>query len=1065
MSSRPLKSLLLVLLFFATAGSDVLLAQWTKIGQPSNERLGVIYFRDEFNGFIGYRVGGGQVIAKTTDAGASWHTVQLEFSTYSGDVSDIFMVDDKNGWATCDATDASLTNRGLYRTTDGGLTWKSTQVITDATSVVQVGQSVYVTSRRVVPVVPMVISRNGGSSWQQSTPTLMNDLAFVDAQHGVGSRYERGSGTSGNWYRTSDGGANWIAIPNMDESWSVYGEPGTPNFYATPEDEPSAQNAISGTPVIKSTNYGQTWTQIAKLNFHSTGHLAVANGIFYFQVSDRNAQNRARAAAGIYRSMNKGVTWVPVGGPASDPDTRFCATGCLGGIVYASDMQGNLWKTRNGGDGSIKEPPFTLEFGSDTIRIASLICDTKSARFNFRNLYCSPDSIVSIELESSEAATSGAIALSNVPSLPKLYKTDEGDHFDVNWDPSKMVSVDTTIFVKVRLKYFSTVTHTLIDTSIVIAARAQGAPPTAMLSSPLAMGDLPSCATTDSLFVITNTGCDTLYINSPAIPAGSGVSLSSKTGGAITYPIAIAPGRSDTVYVLINRTIAGPFTTNVVLPALHQKIASTFTLTVTGNIVVTGVNFQVAFDALAAQIDSALLDRGKLTRCDPPQEFYLYIRNPGCTGVALRNVMFEGDGKVFTVTLEGSLPDTLLGDDMHRVKITVSPAVLGVTNDRLRVRYKVGDSPSVDLFYPFTVDVGYGTRLLSLADYSRDLDTIEYCQTRDSVIRFQNTGCDTLTITDASLNGADFDLVPLGALPRKIAPGAYDSVVVRYDPLLPGDAAGQLTLISDADTLSTRAIDVMAFALPTDTVTFRLIPDRAIVNDNDTLNFNLVPDTTIRGKGLRSLSMILSYNGDVLTFMSANPKIAGLTILPPVELQAGLKARQLAITLLHPNDITLDSLVSLVSLRFRTTLSDSTQATMSLSQFELNSGDPRFAKCVLGSKSEEAKLTLALYCGDSLIKKTLLMNRLVLSSSQPWPNPSQRSNASEIHLPYVLNIRSALTLRVYSLEGVLAYEETKEREVGEGTVTIPATALTSGIYHYTLTCEGSQVRGQFIVAE
>jgi hypothetical protein len=211
--------------------------------------------------------------------------------------------------------------------------------------------------------------------------------------------------------------------------------------------------------------------------------------------------------------------------------------------------------------------------------------------------------------------------------------------------------------------------------------------------------------------------------------------------------------------------------------------------------------------------------------------------------------------------------------------------------------------------------------------------------------------------------------------------------------------------------------------------------------------------------------LILNYNGDVLTFMSASPILSGLTIMPPVELQTGLKARQLSITLLHANEIALDSLLSLIKIRFRTTLSDSTYATMNLTNFAMNGGDPQFGKCVLGSKAKQASLTLALYCGDSTIKQTLLLNKLVLSTTHPWPNPSSRSRSDKLNIPYVLNAASALELRVFSIEGVLAFEQMVEREVGEGLFQIPIERLTSGTYYYTLSAGESAIRGQFIVTE
>src|SRR5579864_1679128 len=97
----------------------------------------------------------------------------------------------------------------------------------------------------------------------------------------------------------------------------------------------------------------------------------------------------------MYRSTDQGVTWISVGGPSHERDTRFVVTGCKGGVVYAFDHNGKAWKTRTGGDGALAEPPVELQIAGNPIIFSGPICSTSYAALEIANLYCKEDTIIS----------------------------------------------------------------------------------------------------------------------------------------------------------------------------------------------------------------------------------------------------------------------------------------------------------------------------------------------------------------------------------------------------------------------------------------------------------------------------------------------------------------------------------------------------------------------------------------------------------------------------------------------------------------------------------------------
>lgn len=177
-----------------------------------------------------------QEFTKTTDGGTTWTAGAINIGNPALAINDISAVDANTAWLSALVPDDG--NGGIYKTTDGGVTWNQQNALAFSTT----GQS------------------------------FLNGVHFFDINNGMAF----GDPTAGEFeiYTTSDSGATWTIVPAANIPNPLSGEYGY-----------NGGNVFIGSTcflvtnrgrILKSSDMGLTWTvnQAPVADFSSTGESA-----------------------------------------------------------------------------------------------------------------------------------------------------------------------------------------------------------------------------------------------------------------------------------------------------------------------------------------------------------------------------------------------------------------------------------------------------------------------------------------------------------------------------------------------------------------------------------------------------------------------------------------------------------------------------------------------------------------------------------------------------------------------------------------------------------------------
>lgn len=315
--------------------------------------------RMAFKNSIGYIIGNGGIIYKSTHDGMGWNrlstpfqdhltalslvsedTIRLTssnklFSSNNGGLTwEIHLIEGvtvNDSWFTSAMVGHAVCNSGtILKTTDGGRSWRKTLTSNVSPSnffrVVFVNDTLGFASREHNDVLR---TTDGGESWQRIAGLdAVYDMHFLDELTGYLS------GEDGIIYKTADGGKTWqyISPSGRTYAYDIYG------IFFVNENEGYATGARGR--ILKTTDGGATWKEYA-LTYKDINQLIfVSDSIAYIREGNL-----------LYKTTDGGKTIANMGAPVPGQTIKllYFVSELTGYFVKSTNHGKNVYKTIDGG--------------------------------------------------------------------------------------------------------------------------------------------------------------------------------------------------------------------------------------------------------------------------------------------------------------------------------------------------------------------------------------------------------------------------------------------------------------------------------------------------------------------------------------------------------------------------------------------------------------------------------------------------------------------------------------------------------------------------------------------
>ncbi|HEX5315703.1 MAG TPA: choice-of-anchor D domain-containing protein, partial [Candidatus Kapabacteria bacterium] len=750
-----------LLCFLGSFASGVRPAQaqsWKKIG-TFNGYICIAKFLNEKVGFVGLGVSPGSPhqspveLYKTTDGGASWDQATIP-GGYGGEIGDILMVDSLHGWIAMTVYQGSG-NKALWHTNDAGITWTETALVGSGTSV------------RITPRAMIVtdlfnqghISTDGGATFSNGFINSTNCSDFVDSLHGAISCF-RGE----NWLHSADGGLTWQNSPMTIESWSVYGVKGTHDFFAAPEGSSAGQRNRG--IVYGSTDYGADWQPLTSYPFGFTGHLTgIGEQIIVFQVLNYDSIMDSIHHGGFYYSTDKGVSWTGINGPSALGDTRFSMVqGCSGIDLFGFDgtSPGSLYKYSfgfGGSDSSSAQPqmastPFPPIVGCSDTSVWELL-----------SIGCSQFRIDSVRIERD---TAGVFHLDSIPRFPRLVDVNGSDSVHVIFEPHGPGTFGA------RLHLFGKLlgSDSSYDTVINLLATDTSAPTIPEIAT-TPIPSVAGCADT-SVWELLSIGCSQFRIDSVEIESdtGNAFRLDSKQ----KLPRLMNGNGSDSIHVFfVPDGRAGTFGARL---HLHGTLAGS------GAPYDTIINLQATSTSTGNPLPAIRYTPFAQVQSCSAGDAYAFYRI-GCAQFRIDSVTIAADtGNAFALDPTQKYPQLLTANTSDSVHVLFHPNHrLGSYGAKLKLYgTDMGSGASFDTVLSLLAESTLPIPLFYASTDVYSWSSLPECSSGDTVIKFVNQGCDTVSADSLHLVPG-LTLTSQGlTLPVLVPPNGSISLRVHFVP-------------------------------------------------------------------------------------------------------------------------------------------------------------------------------------------------------------------------------------------------------------------------------------------
>ena len=794
-------------------------ATWKLVEQQTGVgKVSASWFFNDHIGIIGWDgVGWAGQLQRTTDGGQTWTncTFPKVTSADAPKITDIYFPPEIGGDGTphgmysdtgyCTvAGSLQLGAAKVWVTYDSGKTWSTLPSTTGFTY----PTSVRLTSHALVVAegagIGVHVSIDSGKSWSTSFSKFNGGLDFLDDSWGVATAVFNPLLRSwGPLLFTSNGGTQWnTAGFNFNhEEYGVYAMKHTNIFLSVAEDSVRADGTFPGSPVFISkgaAGFGTNWALATTLPFQTNGGIAGINNVVYVQ----NRGKFGNYAAGLYRSRDSGSTWVNVGGPNEDYDNRFSVQTC-GLVIYAFDDNGGVWKTVDGGDGSII--PECVDLNTDTLRpLISTICTQDSAIYWIHNRNISEVTIQDIRLLDTlrRPSKTTAVIVDSLPDIYQLILQGDSVSFKVAWRPHMMEdstgSDSATIRVVFYAGYLERVMVRPLDTfyfRVKLFGKSQPPIYTQSLKT-ITYSAVPKC-TVDSFVTIINTGCDSLKITR-ALLIQNNWTLTDSLGNSVKVPVKLNPG--DSIRLFVHATTNGPVN-------IHDSLSVMMHYQGKDSLIGVGMNVNANLpNPLAAP--TAMQFDSTATCAENYKDFV--ISDTGCNATSLTINKIDltplsiTDWTLTDTSNNAVVPPFTIKAGSNRIlRLHFAPKVLGARV--LSVVIHQQGSPFTNTIALTGTAVPSGTLSYPTTFDFRDCP-ICGSGARDTFITFSNTSCDLATVDSVLLSGG-FSLVDPLSLPMNVPSSKSVTVRVRFTPTSKGPQSGMAKLIAFINAGKTKIVD------------------------------------------------------------------------------------------------------------------------------------------------------------------------------------------------------------------------------------------------------------------
>ncbi|GEM_PF-2961237 len=688
---------------------------------------------------IGFVSGG----YRTTDGGLTWSSTNEPSFPY-----DFAFADSLHGWA--------LASDGVMVTSDGGLNWSwtalnpqtypSTGFRFNQIARNPITGDLFVTSW-FLTAPDLLHSTDGGLTWSSQGPQYSaNTGATFDGLIGILITDNGNSTANASWQRSSDGGKTWALTKFAGHSWSPIIIPHSTTILA---------NGDLRDSIYRSDDGGITWLAYPNSG-GSTGTLGIGDCNLIYE------QGQEYSGYGVRVSSNLGHSWTDLGGPAGSLDSKFFVKE---NYIYvtgydSSGMMSQLWcLIRN------LQPKV---FGDN------IVFNSSCADLDTISLVLAPecDSVTLLGVTSSDSL----IAILSDFTLPKTIEQGDFVQIPLRFFASHL-GQDSCQF-KYQFLFRGHLWDTIITYHISVPTEAGTVN---LQKRTLDFGSQSLChpvSIRDSI-KLSYSGCGSIMLDSTVLSIWNGSdtdftfssiqSLFLKNGDSTHQPISFKPSivgfERATIYIY--STIDGK---------QHRDSVS---------IVGRGDANTRSFVVLSQSISTRMCDSSQAN---------VYLDNTTCSILSLDSLTLPSG-----LTIQSPLPRTFVQSSRDSITVYFTPQLPG--NDTLRVIAHLhiverGQSTPFDTIISIPVNVDHGIPAVSVPP-SLAFGPVSTCAGVTLPVAILNTGCDSLRSVNCGLvsNGV-FAITKQPDV--AIQAGQGDTVEVSFTPRSLGSFSDTLVILTNA---------------------------------------------------------------------------------------------------------------------------------------------------------------------------------------------------------------------------------------------------------------------------